>query len=823
MSAICDLLYTKLVRVEKPARYLGAEINSCNKTNFSLHIMACFPDLYEIGMSNNAMRILYSGLNSNDNIFCERVFSPASDFIEILAEKNIPLYGLESQCPVKDSDILAFTVGYELAATNILQILELSGIPFNKIERNESHPIVIAGGPGITNPVPFSSFFDAVWIGEAEDKFFILCAELAQLKKTGSGKSDLMAKIMAHPNFWTPGKITGRNIDESFSSRVVKINYPIPIIKPVQDHGVVEIMRGCPNGCRFCQAGFLYRPCRFKDVQNILDETDILVGQGHHVITLTSLSSGDFPGIFELLDFLNNKYSALGVSFQLPSLKIESFSINIIDKLAKTKKSGLTFAVETPVNDWQRAINKISTLEKILAILLEAEQFGYKLAKFYFMIGLPVETAEYSEEAAIIDFIKEIRKNTKIDLNISIATFVPKPHTPFQRVSQISLENSMKTIYAIKDAFKKYSNVKISYHSPLMSAVEGYISRGDAGVREAILKAYQNGCRFDSWDDHFNKQVWLDILSERVAYDFSGILPWADIKINLIDEYIETQFKHSENKVLSPPCSESCEEICGSCSDDASVKNFESSKTSVTRFLNSLSDGKIIPLKNDLKTRCRLLFKFSKLKESAFFAHQDIWRLISHAFFRSGLPLEYTQGFTPLVHLEISEPLPLGSSSHEEYGIIYLNADYDTVHNNLKSILPSINAFLPESIRIIELDVLHVIDGKKNISLSSVHWGSLFELAFIDTPKSAFDFLNDLLAIKDKNPEILKDLQAQLVDSGLQITLPFSGKKEFGIQGLILQILGVPFRESGLSLIRKNQFAKSADSGNAIDYTSVYK
>jgi len=253
------------------------------------------------------------------------------------------------------------------------------------------------------------------------------------------------------------------------------------------------------------------------------------------------------------------------------------------------------------------------------------------------------------------------------------------------------------------------------------------------------------------------------------------------------------------------------------------VKDFNSTKDAVKALLQTVNTRQPAQIKNDLKNRSRVLFKFSKLHESAFFAHQDIWRLLGYAFFRSGLPLEYTQGFTPLVHLEITEPLPLGSSSCEEYGIIYLNAESGSVLSDLDDVLVSINSYLPESVRILQLDVLPVIDGRKNFSLSAVHWGSVFELSLIDCAKSAADFLKALKTIQENNPEILKDLTAAPSEAGLLVTLPFSGKKEFGIQGLILQILGVPFRESGLSIRRKNQYAKNPDSGNAVDYYAIYR
>ncbi len=393
-----------LQTIEKPARYLGGESGSIAKPDAALRFMLCFPDLYEIGMSNNAMRILYAGLNALDDVSCERVFAPAQDYAALLKERSLPLYGLETGTPVANADILGFTVGYELAATTMLLVLDSSGIPLTVDERGDKHPIVIAGGPAMTNPVPYASILDGVWIGEAEDAFYRLCEDLAAMKRKGAGRAELKGRMAEEQALWMPGKNAVREIYSGFSRTFYGHRFPVPVLKPVQDHGVVEIMRGCPNGCRFCHAGYFYRPQRLRDPELISREVEAQVKlAGHREITLTSLSSGDYPHIFRLLSILNKRWSREGVSFQLPSLKVESFSLDLIDQVSGTRKSGLTFAVETPLEQWQMTVNKKVAMPKLLSILKEAEAHGYRVAKFYFMIGLPLPAAGISEEEAIAE------------------------------------------------------------------------------------------------------------------------------------------------------------------------------------------------------------------------------------------------------------------------------------------------------------------------------------------------------------------------------------------------------------------------------------
>jgi radical SAM-linked protein len=842
-----DFFGPLLSGIDKPARYLGGECGSIRKKDAAFRMMLCFPDMYEIGMSNNAMRILYAAINDLEGIACERVFTPASDFEVLLRSKKTLLYGLESGTQVTDSDILGFTVGYELAATNILSVLDLSGIPLHSADRCDSHPIVIAGGPAMTNPAPYTAIFDAVWIGEAEDAFFTLLKELAKMKQSGADRKTRLDRMASEPAIWIPGKKTSRHVFPDFSTREYGHRFPTPVVKPVQDHGVVEIMRGCPNGCRFCHAGYFYRPQRLRrpDIIHTEVETQVRIA-GHRAITLSSLSSGDYPGIFSLLKQLNERWGPEGISFQLPSLKIESFPLELLEQLSGTRKGGLTFAIETPLDQWQMVLNKQVSMDKIRAIFEEAGKSGYRLAKFYFMIGLPVSAEKVSEEQAIIDFLKEMASLTPMKLNVTLASFVPKPHTPFQWCAQIEPDIAIQKIYAIKDAFRNNPKVKITYHAPFLSWLEGMIARGDERVGDILIEAYHQGARFDAWDDKFRKDIWQSLVEKydtiiRPLLDsrqVSEVLPWDDISIGVTRKYFEKEYYRSQKPILTSACIENCTAPCGACNDsmhitdrtgiegesrnqvpitDSNVVHMDSRNIKSIDYDEADDTLPDCTMKPD-EARIRFLFNYSKTGAAAYYAHHGVWEMLATAITRTGFSMIYSEGFNPAPRLEISEPLPLGFSSNDEYGTMIVTRFPD----DTSSISRAMNTYLPEGIRIQFVSRIPGFVGVKFPSLSSVHWGSSY---CIDVPGIDFDSsmimskMQELIASTAELSSASLSLDEQI--NSILVLLPFTGKRELGLSSLFETATGIAIRNSTVQVKRLSQFARGTD-GNPIPYKDFY-
>ena len=822
------LFKKELPNISKPMRYLGGESSSIVKTESNFNIALCFPDLYEIGMSNNAMKILYSGINRIEGVSCERVFSVAADYEQLLRSSSIGLYGLESGLPVVEFDILAFTIGYELAATNVLNVLDICNIPIYEKDRLGNHPIVIAGGPAMTNPVPYANILDAAWVGEAENEFFLVIEQLSIMKRNGSKRNELIEKLTGEKSVWIPGKKAFRNIFVGFSKSESKIKFPAPVIKPIQSHGVVEIMRGCPNGCRFCHAGFFYRPVRYKSPDYIISEVENLITkEGYREISLSSLSSGDYPGIVNLVKILKRKWSVKGVSFQLPSLKIQSFPLELIEEISSIRKGGLTFAVETALETWQNAINKVVSIQKIEQILKEAVNKGYKVAKFYFMIGLFIDHSDISEEEIIIGYINDIlRKTPTIRINITLATFVPKPFTPFQWNEQLDPKEASRKIFSIKDAFKNISRVKISYNSPYQSWLEGIVARGDERVGELIIRAFKKGARFDAWDDLFDKEAWEDSLkhTDEMIRDIMmnkkpGIeFPWSSISLMVSKAFLRRELSASKSCALTDKCSHLCLRPCGACSDGIFVEDTRSIESRINILLKS--EEKAIPGDDGKFFDLRVLFNYSKTNRAAYIPHHDIHTMLCRAFELSDIKIALSQGFNPIPRLEISEPLSLGFESIDEYGLakIIYQEKYDLMEN-YKS---KINSLLHSDLRIQYISIFNAVDGLKVPSLSSSHWGSVFRLCFENSHLDSTQFIEVFPGITLKNQKLSGAEAISNSSVTIDVSLPFTGNKEFGLSSLFQAIYGVSIRESYVSVIRIHQYAKNPD-GKQMEYREHYK
>jgi len=711
--------------IEKPGRYVGGEYGIIRKDgNNPLKVAVCYPDLYEIGMSNQAVKILYGILNRIDGVCCERVFAPAPDFEAELRTRAIPLYSLESGLPLSEFDIIAFSVGYELTLTNVLNICDLGGINVLNKQRTAADPIVMGGGPAVTNPAPFGPFFDCIFIGEAEEWLPTAFSQLVTMKTQGAGRQDLLAYLCSFPYVWNPhhAHSVQRAVTGSFSRMQEAFYFPVSNIKSVQDHGVVEIMRGCPNGCRFCHAAYFYRPQRTKDISRIARQVEQLVFRcGYREITLASLSSGDFPNLERMMKLLHRHFKPLGISFSLPSLRIDSLALSLFEELQSVRKSGLTFAVESAFFEGQKSINKCVPHEKTVELLLAARAMGWKKAKFYFMLGLP-GFIEKDESSGIIDYISELQERTGMFLHINISTFVPKPHTPFQWQEQLHEEIAFSRILSIKKGLKR-KQVKISYHSPYQSFLEGLISRGDERVGELVHQAFLAGARLDAWEDYYKRDIWKQIIS-RSAFDvgqgvyrtrsFDEKLPWQDVSLGSSVGFLKKEFRKSTQHLLSAACSNPCTEHCGVCTADVNVttENAAANDVAFAHTLTEYSENTLI----------RLLFCFEKTGKAVYLSHLDLIRSFERAFLRSGYYALMSSGFNPMPKLEFASPLSLGFSSLYE---IALCTFYNVSDTN--DFITEINRHLSDGIHVIRAKKLPPYKvGEKKRSLMSLYWGSDF-------------------------------------------------------------------------------------------------
>jgi radical SAM family uncharacterized protein len=755
-----------LLEVEKPARYCGGEYGRLARREPPLQTLIAFPDLYEIGMSNQALRIIYNGLNRIPGISCDRAFAPAPDFEQLLRDRGLPLYGLDTGVSLKNLDLLLFTLGYELGISGILAMLDVSGIPLRSNQRGETDPLLIAGGPAVSNPLPYSAFIDAFWIGEAEAGFFDLARELLTIKQNGGNRAAMFEHIKEHPHIWVKGKERAvRAVDSCFAAQeeffttedccpadslefhggreyfriktpcnsVVNSSfavYPIPSMKTVQHHGILEIMRGCPNGCRFCHAGYWYRPMRQKTQTTLVREAEAFITQGgYREISLSSLSSGDYAGVGELVDALNRRFSGRHVSFQLPSLRVSTFALSLLEKISQTRKSGLTFAIETPRDFWQLAINKQVTENSVVEILREAKRNGWRGAKFYFMIGLPVPPlpedagGAYSEEAEIVNFITTVARKTSMHFNVNVGIFVPKPHTPYQWARQIDSESAAAKLEFIRSRLKPLGH-KVSISDPLVSMLEGILSRGDERAGDLVEQAFRAGSRLDAWQEFIDKDAWQGILERHATLtgeflaekNIDAPPPWQPVASGVSQAYLRGEFEKSLKAELSPPCAEDCAAPCGVCNRDTGITRNETEKPSGAESPELLPEPENAAKSDPAIWRC--LFSFTKEGSAVFHGHLSLVEIFSMAMNRAGLDILYTQGFNPLAKLEIVSPLSIGIAAGAEMAAVDFAHEFSPGEFTGK-----MNAALIEGIRINRAEIYHIPGGSKKHSLSSLLWG----------------------------------------------------------------------------------------------------